>query len=120
MRLFEKLPVKKGNDKMKETDSTLHIVEIPYETGELQFRYTRKLSSDVTKWIRDGLFQEYHKNGNLASEGNYNNGLEDGLWKDYHENGQIASEGNYLNGNEIGEWYFYDEDGALEDEENYD
>jgi antitoxin component YwqK of YwqJK toxin-antitoxin module len=96
MGLFKKLPRRKDNDKMKETDNTLHIVEIPYETGELKFRYTRKLSPDGTKWIREGLFQQYHKKGNLASEG------------------------NYLNGNEIGQWYFYDEYGELKDEENYD
>lgn len=77
---------------------TLYLVEIPYETEELYFRYSRKLSDDGTKWIRDGLFTEYYLNGAVASTGLYQDGLEIGHWKDYCENGQIAAEGDYLNG----------------------
>lgn len=36
---------------MNMNDNILHIAEIPYETGELHFRYSRKLSPDGTKWI---------------------------------------------------------------------
>jgi len=120
MGLSENIPDKKDSAMTEDIVSTLHIAEIPYDTGELHFRDTRKLSSDGTKWIRDGLFREYYQNGIIASEGNYKNGLEDGLWTDYHEDGKIAAKGNYLNGNEVGQWYFYDENGELEDEVNYD
>lgn len=111
MTLFKK----NSND-----DNVLHIVEIPYETGEVHFRYSRKLSDDGEKWIRDGLFTEYYQNGNLASEGMYSEGLEEGHWKDYHENGNLAAEGDYKNGEEVGKWYYYDENGNLEDEEDMD
>lgn len=60
-------------------ENTLHIAEILYETGEIHFRYSRKMSDDKTKWIRDGLFTEYYQNGNIASTGLYDNGLENGL-----------------------------------------
>ena len=95
----------------------LYIAEIPYETGEIHFRYSRRMSEDGIKWIRDGLFTEFYRNGNIASMGHYDNGLENGHWKDYHENGQIAAEGDYVNGKEIGKWTYYDEHGNLEDEE---
>lgn len=103
-----------------ETDKVLYIAEIFYKTGELRYRYSRKMSADGTKWIRDGRFEEYYQNGNLASEGTYDDGLEDGYWKDYHENGNIAAEGYYSQGKETGTWRFYDEQGKLEEEENYD
>ncbi|MDE7249578.1 MAG: hypothetical protein K2N82_06760 [Lachnospiraceae bacterium] len=46
--------------------------------------------------------------------------MENGHWKDYHENGQLAAEGDYENGKEVGKWSFYDEDGNLEEEEIYE
>ena len=52
----------------------LHIAEIPYETGEIHFRYSRKMSPDGTKWIREGLFgiwQYYDENGNFQEEENF-------------------------------------------------
>lgn len=104
----------------KNGQTVIHIAEIPYETGEIHYRYARKKSPDGTKWIREGLFQEFYQNGNLASEGFYDEGLEEGAWKDYHENGNLAAEGNYSQGKETGKWRYYDENGNFEEEEDYD
>jgi antitoxin component YwqK of YwqJK toxin-antitoxin module len=93
---------------------TLDIVEIPYESGELKFRYARKMSVDGSRWIRDGLFQSYYQNGQVSSEGHYNDGLEVGQWTTYHENGQLASRGNYHNGLEADGWEYWDVDGRSE------
>lgn len=103
----------------KDIEGVLHMAEIPYETGELRYRYTRRLSPDGTKWIRDGRFEEYCRNGNLVSEGYYEDGFEEGYWKDYHDNGNIAAEGVYCRGKEVGTWRFYDEQGRPEEEETY-
>ena len=79
MGLFDKFKKdeKKQSSVIPSGDNTLHIVEIPYETGEVHYRYSRKMSPDGTKWIRDGLFQEFYQNGNLGSEGFYADGLEE-------------------------------------------
>lgn len=90
----------------------LNIAEIPYETGQLHYRYARYMSDDGTRWIRHGLFMAYHLNGNLASEGSYDHGLEHGLWRDYHENGKLAAEGQYEKGKEVGQWRYWNEDGS--------
>lgn len=95
---------------------TLHIAEIPYESGELEFRYSRYLSDEGKRWIKDGLFQRYYKTGQLASEGQYQDGKEHGLWRDYHENGQLAAEGSYHFGEKLGKWVFLDCNGNLESE----
>lgn len=52
MSLFCKKNNVKNN--ANEADGVLHIAEILYETGELHFRYCRKMSPDGTKWIREG------------------------------------------------------------------
>lgn len=104
----------------KKDDKNLYIAEILYETGEVHFRYSRKMADDGTKWIRHGQFTEYHLNGNIMSTGLYDEGLETGHWKDYHENGNIAAEGDYRGGKEIGKWLYYDENGILESEEIFE
>ena len=93
---------------------TLHIAEIPHENGNIKFRYSRVMSDDGSRWIRHGLFQAFHENGNLASEGIYEKGLETGIWKDFHENGRLAAQGEYKEGKEIGEWQYWDSKGNLE------
>ena len=123
MGLFDKLKKEKGEDKQssvsQSSDNILYIAEIPYETGELHYRYSRKMSPDGTKWIRDGLYQEFYENGNVASEGLYHEGLEEGAWKDYHENGNLAAEGNYSKGKETGIWRYYDEEGNFTEDEDF-
>lgn len=98
---------------------TLSIAEIPYDSGELRFRYSRYLSEDGTRWIRAGLFQSFHRNGQLASEGEYQDGLETGAWRDYHENGQLAAEGEYREGKKCGRWKFFDGTGKAEEDVVY-
>ncbi len=98
---------------------TLHISEIPWETGELRYRYSRRLSEDGSRWIRHGLFQAFHVGGGLASEGMYADGREEGVWRDFHENGRLAAEGNYREGLKDGVWRFWTDDGVLECETAY-
>ena len=97
----------------------LSIVEIPYETGERQLRYSRYMSNDGTRWIRHGLFEAYYKNGQLSSEGTYEDGMEVGMWRDYHDNGRLAAEGEYKEGRENGRWRYWRSDGTLEKEVVY-
>lgn len=89
----------------------LSSAEIPYDSGEIRFRYSRYISEDGTRWIRHGVFRTYHRNGALASEGTYVDGFENGLWRDFHENGQLAAEGYYERGQETGEWKYWNADG---------
>ena len=94
------------------SEADLHLAEIPYESGNLQFRYTRYMAPDGSRWIRHGLFVAYHENGVMSSEGSYFEGKEHGAWRDFHANGQLASEGNYHHGQEVGTWRFWGSDGS--------
>jgi antitoxin component YwqK of YwqJK toxin-antitoxin module len=97
----------------------LHIAEIPFPSGAVKFRYSRVLAPDGSRWIRHGLFVQYHENGEVASEGSYVNGLEDGVWRDFHSNGQVASEGRFRNGKEEGLWRFWNAAGHEEPSVSY-
>jgi antitoxin component YwqK of YwqJK toxin-antitoxin module len=101
-------------------DQVLHIAEIPYESGAIRFRYARYMSVDGTRWVRHGLFVAYHENGQVASEGEYRDGLEEGLWRDYHENGQLAAEGHYHKGKEQGYWRHWSPGGIEEAPTEYE
>lgn len=95
-------------------DETLHIAEIPYETGGLKYVYSRYLSDDGSRWIRHGLFRAFYPGGVLKSEGHYEHGREMGPWRDYHANGCLAAEGNYSMGKKDGVWHFWSGDGIQE------
>lgn len=92
----------------------LEIAEICYENGGVKYRYSRYLTSDGSRWIRHGLFVAYREDGTVASEGNYDHGVEHGPWKDFHPNGSIAASGNYDRGNELGTWTYWNADGQPE------
>jgi antitoxin component YwqK of YwqJK toxin-antitoxin module len=96
------------------TSDTLHIAEIPFESGGVRFRYARRLSEDGTRWIRHGRFVAYHESGGIASEGEYLDGKEEGVWRDYHPNGKVAAEGRYVAGKEEGAWRYFDSAGKEE------
>lgn len=100
-------------------NADLNIAEIPYESGAMQYRYSRVLSEDGTRWIRHGLFVKYDESGSTISEGIYEFGLEHGIWRDYHSNGQLAAEGNYDRGLEHGVWRFWNEAGVEEHATDY-
>jgi antitoxin component YwqK of YwqJK toxin-antitoxin module len=104
---------------MKGPALNLYIAEIPYDTGELRYRYARHLSSDGSQWIRHGLFTEFHQNGQMASQGTYANDLEEGSWQDFYENGQIAAQGLYRSGIEIGTWQYWNPEGIQEASEDH-
>mgnify|MGYP004546618449 CR=1 FL=1 len=97
----------------------LNIAEISYETGEIRLRYARRLSPDGTRWIRHGLFTEFHRNGQMASQGIYENGLEEGSWHDFYESGQVAAQGMYSSGTEVGIWRYWNPDGIEEAPQNW-
>ena len=82
-----------------------------------------------------GTFIDYYKNGQLKSEGKYNEGKAEGLWKFYHNNSQLKSEkgtgkvyfddlnlsyeGEFNNGKKVGLWKGDHENGQLKSEGNY-
>ena len=100
-------------------DTEMSIAEVPHESGAIKYRYARVMSPDGTRWMRRGLFVEYHEDGTVASEGQYVDGKEDGLWRDFYPNGQIAAEGHYQRGREIGTWRFWSSFGAQEPNEDH-
>jgi len=60
---------------------------------------------------KNGVEKEYHHNGNLKSEINYESGKEHGPIKLYHENGKIALEGEFNIGKRYGIMTTYHENG---------
>lgn len=100
-------------------EADLNIAEIPHESGAVKFRYARVLAPDRTRWIRHGVFVEYHEDGTVASEGQYIDGKEDGLRRDIYPNGHPAAEGHYRAGQKVGTWRFWKPDGTEEPSTNY-
>ena len=103
----------------RNTANRLDLAEIAYEDGGTHFRYSRYLAADRTRWIRHGLYRSYHRNGQVATEGEYQDGAETGVWRDFHENGVVAAQGEYSDGKEHGMWLFWSPAGQLEKQIEY-
>lgn len=86
----------------------MNVAETYYQTGEIQYRFARYLADDGITWVYHGRFVAFHRNGQLASEGNYIDGLEEGVWRSYHDDGQLAAEGCYRQGEQTGTWRYWE------------
>jgi len=47
-------------------------------------------------------------------------GRQQGMWKEFHPNGEIKSQGEYLNGNRINDWTFFHPNKKVEQKGKYD
>lgn len=58
---------------------------------------------------KDGLWEEYHYNGNISNKGYYKDGERDGYWEFYWPNGRLSYKGYIKDGKQHGycEEYFY-------------
>ena len=62
----------------------------------------------------------YYENGQIATRGEYKNGLKCGKWIYNHSNGKLGVEEIFDNGKiEDGLYIWYDEDGKKDMEKNY-
>lgn len=68
---------------------------------------------------RDGNWKSYYRDGDLWSEGDFDNGLRQGKTITYHDNGEMYYEGQYNKNQKSGIWKFYDTDGNFDYEINY-
>ena len=60
---------------------------------------------------QDGLWTEWHENGEKYEEGTYKDGKEDGLWTWWYENGQKRREGKRQGYNKYGKWTAWHDNG---------
>ena len=98
-------------EKQRIADGKPSVKEEFHYNGKLKSRANYQPKTDGGKL--DGLYESYHKNGQLDWKGNYKDGRQDGLFIGFYENGQLAFKVNYKNGREDGIYKWYDENGQL-------
>lgn len=53
------------------------------------------------RWVNDGPYIEWHKNGKRAVMGEYRMGLKHDKWSEWDAEGKLLSEKHYKNGKEV-------------------
>ncbi len=72
------------------------------------------------KKIKDGNYQKTYRQGLIAIDGFYKNGLKDSVWTEYYWGGvNIKKRGYYSHDLKSGVWEFYDTNGQLLEKYNY-
>ncbi len=67
-----------------------------------------------------GPWKTYYENGKVFREGSFKEkGLRQGLWTEYHRNGEVAVKANYAAGKLNGISTYYDTDGKISAEKKY-
>jgi len=54
-----------------------------------------------------------------VSKGNWKDNNPDGLWEEYHKNGQLSYKYNYKDGKKDGVWVNFNQDGSLKKTETW-
>jgi antitoxin component YwqK of YwqJK toxin-antitoxin module len=96
-------------------DSLGNIIQASiYEQGIL-------LAQGITDFQnrKQGVWKEYYDDGNIKSEGEYEDDLKIKEWKYYYPSGKIEQRGSFLKGKLTGTWRWYFENGRLLREEVY-
>ena len=62
---------------------------------------------------KDGVWEEYHKNGRLFQKGTYKDNKKVGVWETYWENGELQSKMPYKNNERDGDYETYYDNGQL-------
>lgn len=68
---------------------------------------------------KNGLWQYFHDNGQLAETGNYETGLRTGTWQRYHPNTVLKSKGLFINDVEDSVWHYFDDRNRLAEKETW-
>ncbi|MEL6898987.1 MAG: hypothetical protein AAFP90_23035, partial [Planctomycetota bacterium] len=69
--------------------------------------------------VRHGPMKQWHRNGQIAFEGNYANGQPVGTFVWYHENGQPQIRGSYADGKRVGPWVWWHSNGMKSSQGEY-
>lgn len=62
---------------------------------------------------KNGIYTDYHDNGNIREKGIYKNGKKNGVWEEWYENGQKKDSATYKNDEFIGKRLLWHDNGQL-------
>ena len=115
------------HEKLEERQGVFYEVnsQIPY-SGPIKTYYDNTFTlfreGNCIDGKKEGLWQNYYKDGGLASEGNYIDGNKEGLWEFDYDKGIniqiLRTKGNYIDGKKEGLWEWYHDTGQLKSKGN--
>ena len=85
-----------------------------HDNGQMMSEGHYENGRQTGRWVR------WHDNGQMMSEGHYENGRQTGQWVSWHDNGQMMSEGHYENGRQTGRWVSWHDNGQMRSEGHYE
>ncbi len=93
-------------------------IEVKYKNGTVYLHREITRFSD-SKLLSNGKYQEFFDNGQLFTEGTYDNGKRMGTWTYYHKNSTTCKSITYVAGNPEGTWKVFRKDKTLSAERTY-
>ncbi len=100
-------------------DSGQLIYEINYKRGirnGLYRQFNRYGDLDINGFYENGEYSgqwTYYLDGSIEKQGKYKDSLQTGIWKFWYPSGELEAKRVYKNGWKDGEWIDYNEDGTI-------
>lgn len=82
-----------------------------WHDAERQFIKEIYQVKDTTRNIRNGRYTSYYINGNVESQGYFQNNQSTGIWEFFYESGNLKMRGALHNNTNSGHWEFFYENG---------
>ena len=76
----------------------------------------KKSEGHYKNYMKEGLWTDWHGNGQKQSEGYFKNGKREGNWVYWYDNGQKDAEGCWANNEKDGKWTLWYKNGQKESE----
>ena len=115
VELVEEFPVEAGEEPPPLAGELVddEVLEAWYANGQAEFRGHQTLGPDGF-WVREGLWEAWHENGQPHELGSYANDEEVGMWQWWHDNGTRMATGEFDDGQRTGSWSYWYENGNLQ------
>ena len=98
-------------------DTNLEITQTYFDTDKTKIKSEGTIDK-ITK-LKEGIWKNYNRKGELMNEGYYKSDRQTGTWKYFHSSTKIKSKGQLLNGKKEGIWEHFYDDGSLSFTANY-
>ena len=76
-------------------------------------KITGQVQCSFKNGMKEGLWIEYHKNGQLNKKVYYKKNKRDGEWLEYNQDGKLISQGWYENGLKVTDWIQYNSNSTV-------
>ncbi len=105
--------------KITYSGSGYSLPDLPMDLAITRFTNLANTNNQQLFAVPDGIYVEWHDNGQVKDSCEFDKGRKTGKWKSWYNDGTLESEGSYLNDLNTGVWQWFHSNGNIATHEMY-